>query len=73
MPGHRPGVSVTPGRPVGFQKLSVIFSDVPFLLPIFVKSVIWLNLRGSVVEPKEHPKPVDPVVGDPVRQDNDKI
>ena len=34
MPGHRPGVPGTPGRPGRFQKFYVIFSYVPFLLPI---------------------------------------
>ena len=34
LPGHRPGVPGTPGRPGGFQKSYVIFSYVPFLLPI---------------------------------------
>ena len=34
MPGHRPGVPGTPGHPGGFQKINVIFSYVPFLLPI---------------------------------------
>ena len=33
MPGHRPGVPRTPGHPGGFQKIYVIFSYVPFLLP----------------------------------------
>ena len=32
--GHRPGVPGTPGHPGGFQKFYVIFSYVPFLLPI---------------------------------------
>ena len=34
LPGHRPGVPGTPGRPGDFQKIYVIFSYVPFLLPI---------------------------------------
>ena len=33
LPGHRPGVPGTPGHPGGFQKIYVIFSYVPFLLP----------------------------------------
>ena len=34
LPGHRPGVPGTPGRPGDFHKIYVIFSYVPFLLPI---------------------------------------
>ena len=37
MPGHRPGVRGTPGRPAGFQKLYVIFSYVSCLVPIDVE------------------------------------
>ena len=33
LPGHRPGVPGTPGHPGGVQKIYVIFSYVPFLLP----------------------------------------
>ena len=33
LPGHRPGVPGTPERPGDFQKIYVIFSYVPFLLP----------------------------------------
>ena len=54
MPGHRPGVPGTPGHPGGFQKIYVIVSYVPFLLPInarfgrrkqfFFEILIWVNV-----------------------------
>ena len=51
MPGHRPGVPGTPGHPGGFQKIYVIFSYVPFLLPKnkhFSVDVLELNARTSM-------------------------
>ena len=45
LPGHRPGVPGTPRRPGGFQKIYVIFSYVPFLLPKNLgKTSIWARM-----------------------------
>ena len=44
--GHRPGVPGTPGRVGDFQKIYVIFSYVPFLLP-------KLALSSAVLRPED--------------------
>ena len=44
MPGYRPGVPGTPGHPGGFQKIYVIFSYVPFLLPRFLRFAIAMPI-----------------------------
>ena len=45
LPGHRPGVPGTSGRPGGFRKFYVILSYVPFLLPINFHC--WVRVLGG--------------------------